>query len=58
MGDVIPFRRPSPRAATRRPPLSPSDNPYWLADALHLHSYDRAILPPAGTLSRIPDDEH
>jgi hypothetical protein len=56
MGDVIPFRRPSPRPAPLRPRPSPSDNPYWLADALHLHSYDRA-LPPAGTLSRIPDDD-
>ncbi len=56
MGEVIPFRRPSPSPAAHRPPASPSDNPYWLADALHLHSYDRA-LPPAGTLSRIPNDD-
>jgi hypothetical protein len=56
MGDVIPFRRPLSRPATRRPPITPADNPYWLADALHLHSYDRA-LPPAGTLTRIPDDD-
>ena len=57
MGDVIPFRRPSPRPAPLRPGPSPTDNPYWLADALHLHSDDRA-LPPAGTLSRIPDEDH
>jgi hypothetical protein len=58
MGDVIPFRRPSPRPAALRPVPPPSDNPYWLVDALHLHSYDRAMPPPAGTLSRIPDDDH
>jgi hypothetical protein len=57
MGDVVLFRRPPPRPAPRQPAMSPTDNPYWLADALHLHSYDRAMLPPAGTLSRIPDED-
>jgi hypothetical protein len=56
MGDVVLFRRPSPKAATRRPTL-PSDNPYWLADALHLRSYDRAIVHATTPQPQIGSDD-
>jgi hypothetical protein len=57
MGDVVLFRRPSLSAAPRRPTLSP-ENPYWLADALHLRSYDRAIVHAATPRAPPrPDDE-
>jgi hypothetical protein len=45
MGVVLPFRRPEPRRS-RFQPTRPVDDPYWLADALHLRDEDIEELVP------------
>ncbi|MCZ7657278.1 MAG: hypothetical protein M5U07_05205 [Xanthobacteraceae bacterium] len=57
MGEVVPFRRPPPKSPARHP-ASFADNPYWLADALHLRSWDRALTHgPAPSQPASPDDQ-
>lgn len=57
MGVVLPFRRPEPRRPRLRPAY-PTEDPYWLADALHLRAAEAWEVPtPSLRPDRSDDDK-